>query len=107
MKKILVTGGAGFIGSNLIKILLHDGYEVYSLDNYSTGSKDNHVKGAYYIDDDINNINLINQLKFKIDFAFTSQQMQEFNLLLRNLQNTFIQMCLVHYKLWNGQEKLT
>lgn len=70
MKKILVTGGAGFIGSNLIKILLHDGYEVYSLDNYSTGSKDNHVKGAYYIDDDINNINLINQLKFKIDFCF-------------------------------------
>ena len=70
MKKILVTGGAGFIGSNLIKILLKQDYEVYSLDNYSTGSTNNHIKGANYINDDINNINLINQLKSKIDICF-------------------------------------
>ena len=70
MKKILVTGGAGFIGSNLIKILLQQDYEVYSLDNYSTGSTNNHVKGANYINDDINNINLINQLKSNIDICF-------------------------------------
>jgi len=70
MKKILVTGGAGFIGSNLIKILLQQDYEVYSLDNYSTGSTNNHIKGANYINDDINNINLINQLKSKIDICF-------------------------------------
>ena len=36
--KILVTGGAGFIGSNLIKRLLDEGLEVHSLDNYSTGN---------------------------------------------------------------------
>ncbi|MDD2386841.1 MAG: SDR family oxidoreductase [Bacteroidales bacterium] len=41
MKKILVTGGAGFIGSHLCKRLLEDGNEVICLDNYFTGSKSN------------------------------------------------------------------
>jgi nucleoside-diphosphate-sugar epimerase len=34
--KVLVTGGTGFIGSNLVKRLLDEGHEVQSLDNYST-----------------------------------------------------------------------
>ena len=42
--KILVTGGAGFIGTNLIKRLLQDGHEVTSIDNYNTGLKSNHQK---------------------------------------------------------------
>ena len=41
MKKILVTGGAGFIGSHLCERLLNEGNEVICLDNYSSGSKDN------------------------------------------------------------------
>ncbi|MDD2634714.1 MAG: SDR family oxidoreductase [Bacteroidales bacterium] len=41
MKKILITGGAGFIGSHLCKRLLKDGNEVICLDNYFTGSKSN------------------------------------------------------------------
>ncbi len=41
MKRILVTGGAGFIGSNLCERLLQDGNDVICLDNYFTGSKDN------------------------------------------------------------------
>lgn len=41
MKKILVTGGAGFIGSHLCEQLLNEGNEVISLDNYFTGSKSN------------------------------------------------------------------
>ncbi|MEI6627596.1 MAG: UDP-glucuronic acid decarboxylase family protein [bacterium] len=40
-KKILVTGGAGFVGSHLCKRLLNDGHEVICLDNFFTGSKDN------------------------------------------------------------------
>ena len=39
---IMVTGGAGFVGTNLIKRLLKDGHNVVSLDNYSTGKKENH-----------------------------------------------------------------
>ncbi len=41
MKRILVTGGAGFIGSHLCKRLLDEGNDVICLDNFFTGSKDN------------------------------------------------------------------
>jgi len=41
MKKILVTGGAGFIGSHLCQRLLHEGNEVICLDNYFTGNRNN------------------------------------------------------------------
>jgi len=43
MKRILVTGGAGFIGSHLCERLLDDGNEVICLDNYFTGDKKNIV----------------------------------------------------------------
>lgn len=42
-KRILVTGGAGFIGSHLCERLLRDGHEVICVDNYFTGSKENIV----------------------------------------------------------------
>lgn len=49
-KKILVTGGAGFIGSNLCERLVTNlEYEVYSLDNYFTGSEKNHIQNVTYI----------------------------------------------------------
>ena len=41
MKKILVTGGAGFIGSHLCKKLIEDGNDVLCVDNYFTGTKKN------------------------------------------------------------------
>ena len=41
MKKILVTGGAGFLGSNLCKKLLDEGNEVIALDNLYTGRMEN------------------------------------------------------------------
>jgi len=42
-KKVLVTGGAGFVGSHLIDRLLKDGHEVICVDNYFTGQKQNIV----------------------------------------------------------------
>lgn len=49
-KTILVTGGAGFIGSHLCERLVADGHTVISLDNYFTGSRENHVSGVEYRD---------------------------------------------------------
>src|SRR3989344_4879639 len=45
---VVVTGGAGFIGSHLCEALVKAGHRVISLDNYFTGSKDNHVAGVEY-----------------------------------------------------------
>jgi len=51
--KILVTGGVGFVGTNLIIRLLKDGHEVISVDDYSMGKKENEQDGCTY-----HNINL-------------------------------------------------
>lgn len=48
MQTILVTGGAGFIGSHLCERLLRAGHRVISVDNYFTGSRDNHILGVDY-----------------------------------------------------------
>lgn len=50
MNKIVVTGGAGFIGSHLCQYLVKDpNNKVYSIDNYFTGSEENHFEGVTYI----------------------------------------------------------
>ena len=54
--KILVTGGAGFVGTNLIKRLLKNGHKVISIDNYNTGLESNHQEGCTYLNYDIRNI---------------------------------------------------
>lgn len=59
---ILVTGGAGFVGTNLIKCLLKKGYNLTSIDNYHTGLRSNHQDGASYIEADIREINNLNSL---------------------------------------------
>ena len=60
MKNILViTGGAGFVGSNLIEFfILKTKFNIISLDNYSSGSKKNHIKNSRikYINGDTKNI---------------------------------------------------
>jgi UDP-glucose 4-epimerase len=57
--KILVTGGAGFIGTNLIKRLISEGHNVESIDNYDSGLVSNHVGGCNYHTGDIELIDLM------------------------------------------------
>ena len=54
--KILVTGGNGFIGSNLIKKLLSEGHDVVSIDDLSTGLKEYEVDGCNYVYGDIESL---------------------------------------------------
>lgn len=51
-KRILVTGGAGFVGSHLCERLLSEGHEVYCLDNFFTGQKQNvlHLRSNPYFE---------------------------------------------------------
>ncbi len=59
MAKYLVTGGAGFIGSNLCKRLLDLGHNVISVDNYFSGSRDNHIARVDYRESHTKNIGKI------------------------------------------------
>ena len=73
MKKALVTGGTGFIGTNLIQRLILEGYQVFSLDNYSTGSRDNELNSVTYIKGDIESIDQFNNQNFDYCFHLAAQ----------------------------------
>ena len=73
--KILVTGGAGFIGSNLVKSMLDAGNSVTCLDNFSTGKRENIVEflsnpSFTLIEGDIRNVNDCNKAVNGIDIVF-------------------------------------
>lgn len=71
--KVLVIGGAGFVGSHLCKQLADLNYDVVSLDNYFTGSSSNHHAGVQYLEgdaSDIFNIFGFEPLQFNYIFHF-------------------------------------
>lgn len=58
MANVLVTGGAGFIGSNIVDLLIGNGYNISVIDNLYTGKKENLNKKARFYRRDIRNRNL-------------------------------------------------
>ncbi|MCX5712925.1 MAG: SDR family oxidoreductase [Candidatus Omnitrophica bacterium] len=75
MKKVVVTGGAGFIGSHLTELLLNKGYEVLVIDNFSTGRPDNlrfleDNRSLSVIEADVNDIKKIKPLFEDAVFVF-------------------------------------
>lgn len=71
MAKYLVTGGAGFIGTNLVKKLLEDGHEVRVIDNYAAGKFEERFQDrADYIDGDIRNKADVEKVMQGIDGVF-------------------------------------
>jgi len=69
-KKILVTGGAGFIGSNLVDALIDKGHEVLIIDNLSTGRKENLNPKAKFFEKDLRNFEEIRPIFDGVDFVF-------------------------------------
>ncbi len=53
METILVTGGAGFIGSSITDVLINEGYKVVVVDNLSSGKKDNINPSAIFYQIDL------------------------------------------------------
>jgi nucleoside-diphosphate-sugar epimerase len=69
-KKVIVTGGAGFIGSNLVDKLVSQGYKVIVIDNLSAGKKENLNPEAEFHELDICDFDKINPLFQGVDCVF-------------------------------------
>jgi len=84
MSKVLVTGGAGFIGSHLTDKLVEQGHEVVVIDNLSTGKKENVNPKAKFYEMDIYDGEAINKLfaeeKFEYVFIWLHKQVSLFQL---------------------------
>jgi len=64
--KVLVTGGAGFIGSHLVDRLIQDGHEVIVFDNLSSGRKENLHKQAELLEIDVSDWDLVSETMGKV-----------------------------------------
>lgn len=70
MAKCLVTGGAGFIGSNLVDALIKKGHEVSVIDNLSTGKRENLNDKAVFFEEDLLNFEKIKSFFGGVDYVF-------------------------------------
>lgn len=70
MDKVLVTGGAGFIGAHTAEQLLLRGYDVTVLDDLSGGFEDNIADGIEFIEGSINDADLVNKLFAQAKFTY-------------------------------------
>jgi UDP-glucose 4-epimerase len=72
MSKILVTGGAGFIGSHVADELISRGHQVVVLDDLSGGFRENVAAGAQFVHSSINDVDLINTMfeEMRFDYVY-------------------------------------
>ncbi len=69
-KKVVVTGGAGFIGSNLTHTLVDMGFDVYVIDDLSSGKEEKVNKGAKFFKEDIRNIDAVKKIIDGAEYVF-------------------------------------
>ncbi|MEK9184079.1 MAG: NAD-dependent epimerase/dehydratase family protein [Patescibacteria group bacterium] len=68
--KVVVTGGAGFIGSHLVDALIDRNFDVYVVDNLSNGKEDNINKKAKFFKEDIRNLKAIKEIINGAEYIF-------------------------------------
>jgi UDP-glucose 4-epimerase len=94
-KRILITGGAGFVGSHLAQKLVMVSNHVVCLDNYLSGCRSNHIEGVSYIKGDVSNIcQIFYNQKFDYIFHFgeysrVEQSLNEPYVALSNIYKSF------------------
>ena len=112
MANILITGGAGFIGSNLAKLLLTKDHRVFIIDDLSTGSINNILEGATFYEGKTEDQAILNKLKDKdieTIFHFSGQSSGEisFDDPLKDLSdNTASTLALCDFMVENDIKKI-
>ena len=110
-KQILVTGIAGFIGSNVAQRLLRDGHGVVGVDNLSNGFKENVPTDAELLVMDLANKNIINQLPGNIDVILhlagqASGENSFYEPIIDLNQNVVSTLNLIRYGIKSGAHRL-
>ena len=91
-KNILITGGAGFVGSHLAERISMPSNNVVSLDNYLSGRYSNHVENVSYIEGDVNNIlEVFGTQKFDFIFHFG-----EYSRVEKSLEEPYVALSNTH-----------
>lgn len=111
--KILVTGGAGYIGAHTARMLLGEGYEVVVFDNLSCGKRENVPLGAKFVEGDLADTNLLKDL-FAMEnfdsvmhFAASIEVKESFEIPEKYLKNnTFNTANLISVMLEAGVKKI-
>lgn len=88
-KKVVVTGGAGFIGSHLTDALVKDGFDVVVLDNLSTGKKSQVNKAAKFVKIDTRNLKKIKPFFKGVDLVFHLAARARIQPSIKNPTDTF------------------